>query len=121
MATKVLIVDDSKVMRMVIKKGLMQAGLTCDVVEAGDGKEGLAQAIAENPGLVLSDWNMPNMTGYEMLVEIRKVNATVPIIMITTEGAEDKISEAMSAGANGYICKPFTPDMLKEKLGAYIS
>lgn len=120
MATKVLIVDDSKVMRMVIKKGLTEAGFACDIVEAGDGKEGLDKFSAENPQLVLSDWNMPNMNGCDMLREIRKLNASVPVIMVTTEGAEDKIGEAISAGANGYVCKPFTPDKLKEKLGGFI-
>jgi two-component system, chemotaxis family, chemotaxis protein CheY len=70
--------------------------------------------------LVLSDWNMPNMNGLEFVREIRKVNPSVPIIMITTEGSEDKISEAIEAGANGYVCKPFTPDKIKEQINSVI-
>ena len=112
---KVLITDDSKVMRMMVGKALMAAGLSPEIVEAGDGVEGLSK-LDPSIELVLSDWNMPNMNGLEFVQEIRKVNQDVPIIMITTEGSEDKISEAITMGANGYVCKPFTPDKIKEQI-----
>lgn len=114
---KVLIADDSKVMRMMVGKALQGAGLSPEIVEAGDGAEGLTKLDASIE-LVLSDWNMPNMNGLEFVREIRKVNPSVPIIMITTEGSEDKISEAIQAGANGYVCKPFTPDKIKEQINS---
>jgi two-component system chemotaxis response regulator CheY len=112
---KVLIVDDSKVMRMMVGKALMATGLGPEIVEAGDGVEGLTK-LDPSIEIILSDWNMPNMNGLEFVKEIRKVNTTVPVIMITTEGSEDKISEAIQAGANGYVCKPFTPEKIKEQI-----
>lgn len=121
MGKKVLIVDDSKVMRMVIKKGLTQAGFEFQATEATNGKEGLDAFNANVPELILSDWQMPEMNGLEFVKEVRKENATIPIFMVTTEAAEEKIKEAMSAGVNGYICKPFTPEILKEKLNAVFS
>ena len=112
---KVLIVDDSKVMRMMVGKALQAAGLSPEIVEAGDGSEALPK-VDESIELILSDWNMPNMNGLEFVKEVRKTNQTVPIIMITTEGSEDKITEAIQEGANGYVCKPFTPDKIKEQV-----
>ncbi len=116
---KVLIVDDSKVMRMMVSRALGAAGFSPDVVEAGDGTEGVSK-FDDSIELILSDWNMPNMNGLEFVKEIRKVNQNVPIIMITTEGSEDKISEAIAAGANGYVCKPFTPDKIKEQINSVL-
>ncbi len=117
---KVLIVDDSKVMRMMVGKALTAAGLAPEIVEAGDGVEGLAKYASDGADLILSDWNMPNMNGLEFVQELRKQNVDVPVVMITTEGSEDKIGEAIQAGANGYVCKPFTPDKIKEQINAVI-
>lgn len=114
---KVLIVDDSKVMRMMVGKALTQAGFQCEITEANDGVEGLSKFDGSQE-LVLSDWNMPNMNGLEFVKELRKQNKEVPIVMITTEGSEDKISEAIQEGANGYVCKPFTPDKIKEQINS---
>ncbi|MBU1862714.1 MAG: response regulator [Candidatus Omnitrophica bacterium] len=112
---KALIVDDSKVMRTMIQKGLRQAEYVCEVVEAGDGIEALAKLDA-SIDVVLLDWKMPNMDGIEFIQKTRKSGNNVPIMMITTEGAEDRVAEAMKEGANGYIIKPFTAEKIKEKL-----
>lgn len=114
---KVLIVDDSKVMRMMVGKALQQAGYEVEIIEANDGVEGISK-FEPSVQLVLSDWNMPNMNGLEFVKELRKINKEVPVVMITTEGSEDKISEAIQEGANGYVCKPFTPDKIKEQINS---
>ncbi len=112
---KVLIVDDSKVMRMMVGKALASAGYELEIIEANDGAEGVTK-FDPSVELILSDWNMPNMNGLEFVREVRKQNKDVPIIMITTEGSEDKISEAIQEGASGYVCKPFTPDKIKAQI-----
>ncbi len=117
----VLIVDDSSTMRKIISRSLRQAGLAVDtIVEAADGIEGL-NALGSNPiDLILSDINMPNMDGLEFVKQARANGCKAPIMMITTEGGEDIIGEAMNSGANGSIRKPFTPDQLQEKLGGLL-
>jgi two-component system, chemotaxis family, chemotaxis protein CheY len=118
----ILIVDDSSTMRKIISRSLRQAGLAVDnIYEAGDGVEGL-NALGQNDSvdLVLSDINMPNMDGLEFVKQARAQGFKAPIMMITTEGGEDIIGEAIKNGANGSIRKPFTPDQLQEKLGGLI-
>jgi two-component system chemotaxis response regulator CheY len=136
---KFLIVDDSATMRKIIMKSLSAAIGACEFVEAGDGMEGL-QALAkeEDVDAVLSDINMPNMDGIQFVRCVRdqkameavdvdgkklikKVSNTTPIIMITTESSLEKVQEALAAGANDYLKKPFTPDQLNEKLGPFLS
>lgn len=118
MPKTVLIVDDSAMMRKIVMKNLRDCGYEVTVVEASDGKEGLDKFAAGGVDLVLSDWNMPNMDGLAMVREIRKLDPQkkVPVIMITTEGSADKVKEAVLAGANNYLSKPFTPERFKEKL-----
>jgi two-component system, chemotaxis family, chemotaxis protein CheY len=118
MPKNVLVVDDSAMMRKIVIKNLKDCGFDVTVVEAGDGLEGLEKFKAGGIACVLSDWNMPNMDGLTMVREIRKLDPqkTVPIIMITTEGSADKVKDAVLAGANNYLAKPFTPDRFKEKL-----
>jgi len=117
----VLIVDDSSTMRKIISRSLRQAGLAVDdIYEAGDGIEGLSVLGSKSVQLVLSDINMPNMDGLEFIKQVRGNGNSVPIVMITTEGGEDIISEAISSGASASIKKPFTPDQLNEKLGGLI-
>ena len=122
---RVLIVDDSSVMRKLVTRGLRQAGFTVDsILEAGNGQEAL-EVLRVNSGvdLVLCDWNMPVMDGLTFVKSVRgsiPEIKDIPIIMVTTEGGESKVSAALSAGANGHIKKPFTPDMLKENLGSYM-
>jgi two-component system chemotaxis response regulator CheY len=119
MSLDVLIVDDSAAIRKILHRVLVQAELPLgQVLEANDGNEALT-ALAENRvGLILSDINMPNMDGIEMLRKIRANAAwqSVPIVMITTEGSQEKVMQALQLGASGYVRKPFTPDQIKEKL-----
>jgi two-component system chemotaxis response regulator CheY len=122
MPKTVLVIDDSAMMRKIIIKNLKECGFDVNVIEASDGKEGLDkfQATgAANIHLILSDWNMPVLDGLGFVREQRKLDPgkTVPIIMITTEGSADKVKEAVLAGANNYLAKPFTPERFKEKLG----
>jgi two-component system chemotaxis response regulator CheY len=118
MPKTVLVVDDSAMMRKIVIKNLKDCGYDVTVIEAGDGKEGLDKFALGGIDLVLSDWNMPNMDGLSMVREIRKLDPEkkVPVIMITTEGSADKVKEAVLAGANNYLAKPFTPERFKEKL-----
>jgi two-component system chemotaxis response regulator CheY len=117
----VLIVDDSSTMRKIITRSLRQAGLSVDtVLEAADGIEGLNVLGSNSVDLILSDINMPNMDGLEFVKQARTQGCKAPIVMITTEGGEDIIAEAMNSGANGSIRKPFTPDQLQEKLGGLL-
>jgi two-component system, chemotaxis family, chemotaxis protein CheY len=117
----VLIVDDSSTMRKIISRSLRQAGLQVDdIYEAGDGVEGLSAMEGKSIQLILSDINMPNMDGLEFIKSVRAKGIDVPIVMITTEGGEDILKEAMSNGASDSIKKPFTPDQLNEKLGALL-
>ncbi len=117
----VLIVDDSSTMRKIISRSLRQAGLAVDeIFEAGDGIEGLSVIAAKNVDLVLSDINMPNMDGLEFIKQVRANGKTVPIVMITTEGGEDILKEAIASGASDSIKKPFTPDQLGQKLGGLL-
>jgi len=117
----VLIVDDSSTMRKIISRSLRQAGLPVDdIYEAGDGIEGLSALGDKKVDLILSDINMPNMDGLEFIKQVRANGNSVPIVMITTEGGEDIIKEAISSGASASIKKPFTPDQLNEKLGGLL-
>lgn len=109
-----MIVDDSKVMRIMIQKGLRQAGYECDIVEASDGVEALSK-LDSSVNIVLIDWNMPKMNGLDLVKAIRIKGNQVPLLMISTEGSGDRVEEALKEGANGYIIKPFTPEKIKEK------
>jgi two-component system, chemotaxis family, chemotaxis protein CheY len=114
---KILLVDDSSTMRRIQKNTLASLGFT-DVDEAEDGQDAVAKVGKAPYELVLMDWNMPNMTGIEALKAIRANpdTAKIPVIMVTSESEKTRILEAIQAGANNYIVKPFTPDVLKEKL-----
>src|SRR6266545_6787476 len=102
----VLIVDDSSTMRKIISRSLRQAGLAVDeIFEAGDGVEGLNVLSSKSVDLILSDINMPNMDGLEFIKMVRANGNSVPIVMITTEGGEDIIKEAISSGASDSIKK----------------
>ncbi|MGB7555616.1 MAG: response regulator [Candidatus Korobacteraceae bacterium] len=114
---RTLIVDDSSVMRKIVQRALRQAGFAVgEVLEAANGFEALDILRHETVDLVLSDMNMPVMDGLEFMRQLGSVeNArAVPVLMITTEGSESHVMEAISCGAAGYIRKPFTPDQMKE-------
>jgi two-component system, chemotaxis family, chemotaxis protein CheY len=113
---RALIVDDSSVMRKIVARALQQGGiLLSEIMEAGNGSEALEILRHEKFDLVLSDINMPVMDGLEFVRQLRNVeNAKgIPVVMITTEGSESHVKEAISCGARGYIRKPFTPDQMK--------
>lgn len=114
---RALIVDDSSVMRKIVERSLRQAGLDLEkVLEAGNGAEALA-ALRENAvDLILCDINMPVMDGLEFVRQAATLESAkgVPIVMITTEGSESHVVQALTAGARGYIRKPFTPDQVKQ-------
>ncbi len=104
----ILIVDDSKAMRLIVRRTLRQAGFTDhQVVEATNGKEALDMIMAAEPALVLSDWNMPEMTGIELLTELRRRESRVRFGFITTEGTPPMRESAAAAGALFLIAKPF--------------
>ncbi len=118
---KILVVDDSNVMRQIIKNNLKQLGFQPDnIAEAEDGAAGLKSLEANMVDLVISDWNMPKMTGIEFLKAVR-ANAglkAVPFMMVTSETEKEKIMEAVQAGVNQYIVKPFNANQLEEKIKA---
>ena len=119
----VLIVDDSAAIRKILQRVLGQANLVISqVFEAGDGAEALTILKQQQIGLVLSDINMPNMDGLELLCQVRATEEWkhLPVVMITTEGSHNKVLEAVQLGASGYVRKPFTPDQIKEKLAGLI-
>ena len=113
---KFLLVDDSRTMRNIWKKVI--AGLeNCEAVEAGDGVEGLNAIETQGPfDMLLVDWNMPNMDGLTMVQKVRENDKNTPIIMVTTEAEKPRIIEAIKAGVNNYVVKPFTPDALLSKI-----
>jgi two-component system, chemotaxis family, chemotaxis protein CheY len=116
---RVLIVDDSSVMRKIVERSLRQAGLEPMVVlEAGSGVEGLQVLSGQSVHLILSDINMPSMDGLEFLRQLRSQNLAdgVPVVMITTESSEEHVKQAILAGAQGYIRKPFTAEQVKERV-----
>ena len=115
----VLIVDDSAAILKILQRVLRQAEVDVgQVIEAGDGLEALEVLKTHRVGLILSDINMPNMDGLQFLSEVRAMPEwkTVPIVMITTEGSQHKVLEAVQLGASGYVRKPFTAEQIKEKL-----
>ncbi len=116
---RILIVDDSSVMRKIVERALRQAGLDPLVVlEAGSGTDGLEILKSQEVHLILSDINMPSMDGLEFLRQIRKQDlaAGVPVVMITTESSEEHVKQAILCGAQGYIRKPFTAEQVKERV-----
>ena len=117
---KLLVVDDSSTMRRIIKNTLARLGHK-DVLEGADGVEGW-DALDANPDveMLITDWNMPEMNGLELVKKVRADDRflDLPIIMVTTEGGKAEVITALKAGVNNYIVKPFTPQVLKEKLGA---
>jgi two-component system chemotaxis response regulator CheY len=115
---KFLVVDDSVTMRRIVVNSLKGLGYS-QFLEAGDGKEAM-DVLNANDGInfVVTDWNMPNVSGLELVKSIRQhaKYSTVPILMVTTRGVKEDIMEALHAKVNNYVIKPFTPQILKEKI-----
>jgi two-component system chemotaxis response regulator CheY len=115
---KVLVVDDFPTMRRIVKNLLKQIGFE-NIDEAEDGMQALNKLKSGNYGLVVSDWNMPNMEGIDLLRNIRQEAEplkNIPFLMVTAEAEKEKVIEAIKAGVDNYIVKPFTAEVLKEKL-----
>ena len=116
---KALVVDDSKSMRNIVKAGLKKMNSFDSIEEAENGVEALSKIEEKGPfDIVLLDWYMPEMEGYDCLLEIRKRpewNDT-KVMMVTTENQQENVIKAVMAGANEYLMKPFTPEMLEEKV-----
>ena len=114
---RILAVDDSPTMRRIIINSLKKAGYT-DVIEATDGKDALAKMKVNDVNFIITDWNMPEMDGMTFVVNIRSSAdyQKIPVLMVTTRSVQDDIVDAIKAGVNSYIVKPFTPDTLKDKI-----
>jgi len=116
---RVLIVDDSSVMRKIVGRSLRQAGLEIlQLLEASNGSEALMLVKENSLDLILTDINMPLMDGLEFVRQLRCIESAqhIPVIMITTEAGEAHVVQALSLGASGYIRKPFTPEQIKERV-----
>ena len=114
---RALVVDDSSAMRAILRKILVELG--CEVMVAADGPAALRLLAGESPcDLALLDWNMPGMSGMELLLAIRanSVHDTMKVMMVTTESQMEQMCEALDAGANEYVMKPFTKDVITDKL-----
>ncbi len=111
----IMLVDDSRTIRKIQRRTLEQLGHT-DIVDAEDGVQALAKFNEKAPDLILIDWNMPNMNGIELVQKIRATNKAIPLIMCTTEAEKSRVLEAIKAGVNNYIVKPFTAESLGEKI-----
>ncbi|MBW1677132.1 MAG: response regulator [Deltaproteobacteria bacterium] len=112
---KILVADDSALMRHVLVKILTEAGVE-SVVQAWDGQAAVQKVAEEAPDLVLMDWVMPKMTGIDAVKKIRASGNKVPIIMCTTEGEQNRIVDAIKAGANNFVVKPFDPKIIITKI-----
>mgnify|MGYP006280500463 CR=1 FL=1 len=112
---RALVVDDSAVMRKVLIGALQRADIT-EVDQAGDGVEAVNAVEQHDYGVVLMDWNMPNMLGIDAVREIRAKGKKMPIIMVTTEAEKSRVVDALKAGANNYVIKPFEPATIVHKI-----
>jgi two-component system chemotaxis response regulator CheY len=119
MDSDILVVDDSAAIRKILTRVLRQTGMAIQTIhEAGDGQDALAVMAQHKVDLVLTDINMPKMDGLQLLASLKASPQwhSIPVVMITTEGGETKVAEAVRLGAAGYVRKPFTADQIKEKL-----
>ena len=117
---KVMLVDDSKTMRSIQRNILIQLGYK-EIEEACDGQDALSNVSAFAPELLLVDWNMPNMDGVTFVRNYRALGGKSPVIMVTTESEKSRVVEAIKAGVNNYVVKPFTPDVLSQRINETLS
>ncbi|WP_456406105.1 response regulator [Thiolapillus sp.] len=118
----IMVVDDSLAMRLIVMKTLREAGYAGhDITQAADGAKALEAIKEEEPDLVLCDWNMPNMTGPELLEALKDEGINLKFGFVTTEASEEMRNKATELGARFLIAKPFTPESFKEKLDPYLN
>ena len=117
LSMKVLVVEDFATMRRIVKYVLKQIGFT-NIIEADDGSAALAVLKKDKVDLIVSDWNMPKVSGLELLKSVRSDESMkdMPFLMVTADGQKDSIVQAVQAGVSNYVVKPFTADTVKEKL-----
>ncbi len=123
MESDILVVDDSAAIRKILQRVLRQTGMSIGVIyEAGDGQEALESLKKHPVRMILTDINMPKMDGLQLLGALKAAPewSDIPVVMITTEGGESKVGEAVRLGAAGYVRKPFTADQIKEKLAGVL-
>jgi two-component system, chemotaxis family, chemotaxis protein CheY len=119
---RILIVDDSRVMRSIVARTLRQADLgDHDIIEAENGRDALEKVTATSPSLILSDWNMPEMSGIEFLRALRASGDGTPFGFITSEGSDEMRAQALGAGALFLIAKPFTAETFQENLAGVMA
>ncbi|MCL2129880.1 MAG: response regulator [Treponema sp.] len=118
----VLVVDDSRIMRNIVKNYFSELGIPCQYIEAMDGSEALDAMMKQPVNLVLLDWNMPKLSGIDFLKKVRAIDKfkKVPIIMVTSEAAKYNVIEALKLGATDYIIKPINGKLFKEKISKII-
>ena len=114
----VMVVDDSRIMRNIVKNTFAELKIPCQFIEAANGREALKQLQDQKVNLVLLDWNMPELSGIDFLKKVRSMDVykSLPIIMVTSESARYNVIEALKAGATDYIIKPINEKMFKEKI-----
>ena len=115
---KVLVVDDSSTMRRILTNCLREAGYN-EAIQASDGVEALdVLSKDKDVGLIIADWHMPNMDGFTLLQEVKNNKSTksIPVIMVTTQAEKQSVMEALKTGASSYVVKPFTPEVIKDKI-----
>jgi two-component system chemotaxis response regulator CheY len=119
---RILVVDDSSTMRRIIINTLHKLGYP-DVIEATNGREGLDRMAGGPVDVIITDWNMPEMSGIDFVRSLRANErfASIPVVMVTTNAGKDDIVEALKSGVNNYVVKPFTPDTMREKLEAALA
>ena len=123
MDSDILVVDDSAAIRKILQRVLRQTGMFIGAIyEAGDGQEALDLLKVHPVRMILTDINMPKMDGLQLLAAVKAAPewSDIPVVMITTEGGESKVGEAVRLGAAGYVRKPFTADQIKEKLAGVL-
>jgi two-component system chemotaxis response regulator CheY len=124
MAKSLMIVDDSATMRKIIMRTVRMSGLEFDrTEEAGNGVEALEKLNADTVDIMLCDINMPEMSGTELVKKVREMDScnAMKIIMVSTESSQDIMDSTMADGANGFISKPFTPEVFQEKLAPFMN
>lgn len=123
MPLKFLVVDDSVTMRRIVVNSLRNLGFT-EIIEAGDGKEALIKLASDDSiNFVITDWNMPVLSGLELTRAIKSDErlSKIPVLMVTTRGVKEDIIDALKARVNNYVVKPFTPQILREKIDQIVS